>query len=202
MSADDRIWSPDGGLPRASGTGPAADAARMTRVRADFLEFYDRQFPYIVRFLIYVGANPQDAENATQEAFIDAWHLTAPPGKWADIEQPDGWIRTVALRKCWRNSRMILPVADSQEMPQPDSDHGELTPQTLAVLDALHSLDLEARAVMAFHMDGFTSVEIAVLLDITDQRARDLLKKARKILRKTLADTLPGNMEDKRRRTQ
>ena len=97
---------------------------------------------------------------------------------------------------------MILSAADPQESPQPGSDHAELTPQTLAVLDALHSLDPETRAVTAFHMDGFTSVEIPALLDITDQRARDLLKKARKVLRKTLADALPGIKEDKRRRAQ
>ena len=90
MPAGDRFWSPDGSTIRATGSGPATDEARLTRVRTNFLEFYDRQFPYVVRFLMQAGANQQDAENATQEAFIDAWHLTAPPGKWADIERPEG----------------------------------------------------------------------------------------------------------------
>jgi len=43
--------------------------------------------------------------------------------------------------------------------------------------------------VMAFHLDGFNAVEIGVHLGMTDQYVRDLVKKARRILRRELTDT-------------
>jgi hypothetical protein len=44
---------------------------------------------------------------------------------------------------------------------------------------------------MAYHLDGFTGPEIASALRVTDQQARDALKKARKILAARLP--APGN---------
>ena len=47
-------------------------------------------------------ASLHDAEDAAQEAFADAWVQMGRDGKWADVAEPRGWIRRVALRKYQR----------------------------------------------------------------------------------------------------
>ena len=55
----------------------------------------------------------------------------------------------------------------------------DLTIQAQLVLQALQALDEEARAVIAFDIDGIPSADIARELQITQQRVRDVRKKAR-----------------------
>jgi DNA-directed RNA polymerase specialized sigma24 family protein len=71
------------------------------------------------------------------------------------------------------------PVA---KCDRPSRGSGLGTGVALLVLDALRALEPRERAVTAYHLDGFTGPEIASALRVTDQQARDALKKARKIL--------------------
>jgi RNA polymerase sigma factor (sigma-70 family) len=161
-------------------------------VPADFIEFYDSQFHKVVAFLILNGSSLQDAEDATQHALVDAWKLSQERGKWEKIRNPEGWIREVARRKYLRppGPRRHLPTqpGDPPEMPSLEADPGELTPATLDVLAALRTLDDEARAVMAYHMNGFNFREIAEAMGIYEQRARDIQKKSRRILMRILGN--------------
>jgi RNA polymerase sigma factor (sigma-70 family) len=191
QSGEQHLPGGSGPAPAVSGR-PATDPARMAAMRANFIEFFDREYAYVVRFVMRGGQASLDAaEDAAQEAFVDAWSLAVaePLGRWSDVSDPRAWIRTVALNKHRRppgprRRPVIVPVSDLPETPQPD-----LTHESLFVLEALHSLDEQTRAVMAFHLDGFPGPAIAAQLGITDQQARDLLKKARKILASKLAGT-------------
>jgi RNA polymerase sigma-70 factor (ECF subfamily) len=174
-------------------TQPDIAPETIAAARASFLDFYDQEYLQVVRFLVRYGASPSAAEDPAQDAFTEAWALTFPPCRWLDIDDPRGWIRTVALRKYLRppGPRRRPPtvlVPEPPEMPELAVGPAELTIGTLFVLTALRSLDPESRAVMAFHLDGFTSPQIASYLGIKDQKARDLLKKARKNLAAQLAE--------------
>jgi len=164
----------------------------MAEMREDFLNFHARNYHLVVRFLMLNGATLHEAQDASQEAFLDAWKQLKKPNGWRTIQDPRAWIRTVALRKYRRPTRSPLrvsPVADIPDMSQPDEiDHGELTTQAQYVLATLRDLDDDTRAVMAFHLDGFSTPQIAAHLGITDQKARDQLKKARKILARKLGE--------------
>jgi DNA-directed RNA polymerase specialized sigma24 family protein len=82
------------------------------------------------------------------------------------------------------------------DQPVPGPGHEELTVQAQLVLRALRSLDEEARAVMAFELDGIPAADIARALDITQQRVRDVKKKARKALKYELAgNATPGRRQ-------
>jgi RNA polymerase sigma factor (sigma-70 family) len=184
----------------AAGTGGAAefrnapvlDAARMAGMRADFIEFYDEEYLGVVRFLMRCGASPAAAEDAAQEAFVEAWARIAPTATWAEIASPRAWIRAVAHRRYRRpagprRTPPAEPVPDVPETACTGASHADLTNETLLVLDALRSLKPDAQAVMAFHLDGFTGPEIAAQLAIPAQQERDLLKQARKTLARHLA---------------
>jgi RNA polymerase sigma factor (sigma-70 family) len=187
----------DGEATRSIPGGPPAQAAMMAGVCADLLDLFESEFHQVIRFLMYFGASFPEAEDATQEAFCQAWQkLTRNPEKWAAVRNPRAWIRTVAYRKYQRppgprRHLATLPTDNVPDTAQPGPDHADLTAGTLLVLDALHALEPRERAVMAYHLDGFNGPETASALGITGQQARDALKKARKILAARLE--APGN---------
>jgi RNA polymerase sigma factor (sigma-70 family) len=159
------------------------------QVRAEWICFYDAQQPLVVRFVMLNGASLADAEDAAQEAFTESWDLMSrDPGLWQKITHKEAWIRTVALRRYWRppgpRRRPLTVAGEVPDLPASGPGPEELTAQTQLVLRELQSLDEEARAVMAFDLDDFPPAVIAEMLHISQQRVRDLRKKARAILKK------------------
>lgn len=182
----------------ASVDGPVLDASTAEAAiypsaaeRENFVHFLDGEYALVIRFVMRCGAGLQEAQDATQEAFLAAW-IELGRGRWAEIANLRGWIRRVALYQCRRlqgrsKKGQALPVSDLADMPQPGPDHADLTEGIIFVNEALSVLDPELRAVMAFDMDGFTASESGRLLGLTDQQIRDRRKKARRILAKHLA---------------
>jgi RNA polymerase sigma factor (sigma-70 family) len=163
---------------------------RLEEIRAGYIDLFAREYRKVVTFVMFCGANIQQAEDAAQEAFITAWREANIPGRWESIRNPEGWIRAVALRKYWREGKsakrqVALPSDLLAEILEPDFAQMDLTEGTLLVIEAVRSLDPELRPVMTFRLEGFTGPEIASYLGITEQQVRDRLKKARKVLRKT-----------------
>jgi RNA polymerase sigma factor (sigma-70 family) len=177
------------GIPTKSQS--TAYAAEMATARTSVLDLWESDYNLVVRFVMLAGADLHSAEDAAQAAFVDAWALAKRSGQWEKINDPRAWIRTVALRKYRRppgrrRQPLTAPVA---EIPESKDwrDHADLTTQSMFVIAELHRLDKDTRTVMAFHIDGFTSVEIARQLNMTDQKVRDLLKKGRKALARRIS---------------
>jgi RNA polymerase sigma-70 factor (ECF subfamily) len=165
-------------------------------VRAEWISFYDDHYHRVVRFIMHAGASPADAQDAAQEAFTESWKLmTSNPAAWQAVDRKAGWVRTTALRRLTRppgSRRRPLIAGDGSipDDPLPGPGHAELTAQAQAILQALRGLDTEARAVMAFSLDGFTTADVADALKITQQRVRDVKKRARTALKRQLAATV------------
>jgi RNA polymerase sigma factor (sigma-70 family) len=180
---------------RSSARYWGGEPGRLEEMRAELLQLYDAHYHRVVAFLRAYGATLLDAQDAAQEAFLEAWRAVTTPGGWEQVEHPAAWIRMIALRRYRRPSdrRRQPPTTiisdDLLELPQPGPDPADLTAQTLDVLAALRSLDSEVRAVMAFYLDGFSAVETGAALEIDDQRVRNLRKKGRAQLAQILAQT-------------
>lgn len=164
-----------------------------------FVEFYDREYHLVVRFIMNCGASLTTAEDAAQEAFLEAWQLMSVAQKWTAVTDPRGWIRAVAFNKYRRppgRRQPLLATAHSAmaEREDPSASPADLSVGTMQVIEVLRLLEPELQAVMAFDLDGFTAAEAGRYLGLTDQQVRDRRKKARKIL----ADRL-GVMETVRR---
>jgi RNA polymerase sigma factor (sigma-70 family) len=187
----------------AKSSAPPGETTKIIGVREGFIKFYDAEYDPVVRFVVYCGARLQSAEEAAQEAFSHAWERYVLPGTWEEeIANPRAWIRKVALN-CYKRPpgprkrpEMVL-VPEFPDLPNEADNFADLSLETLSVLDVLHSLDPELQAVMAFHLDGFTAVEIGGQLSIDPQKVRDRLKKARKILARKL-----GSAKDQGRRVR
>jgi RNA polymerase sigma factor (sigma-70 family) len=171
-----------------SATGGVRDdtAATLAAMRQDFLDLFDAEFALLVRFVMRDGATLHDAQDSAQHAFMQGWRAVRD-GRWERIDRPRAWIRTVALRHHRARARAEVPVSQAPETAAPGPGHAELTGQARDLVAALRLLDDDARAVLAFHLDDIPTCDIAAHLNITDQRARDLLKKARRTLRRHLA---------------
>jgi RNA polymerase sigma factor (sigma-70 family) len=191
-SIDDQGSSAADGLARIPAESrPRAYAAGVATTRTSVLDLWESEYNRVVRFVMRAGADVHAAEDATQWAFVEAWKLAMRPDEWEKIHNPKAWIRTVALRKYRRppgRRRQPLTVAVA-EVPEWEisRDDADLTNQSMFVLAELRRLDKDTRTVMAFHIDGFTSAEIARQLKTTDQKVRDLLKKGRKVLARRLS---------------
>jgi RNA polymerase sigma factor (sigma-70 family) len=179
---------------------PSEDCFSPVAMRTAWVEFYDHEYQPVVRFVVRLGAGLEDARDAAGEAFTESLVLVnREPEKWAQIEDKRSWVRSVVLRKYKRPpGKRIQPLvdkyADIPELPDPGLEPGELTAQTQAVLQELHKLDEETRTVMAYYMDRFPAAVTANELGITEQRVRDLTKKARATLKRNLSGmrTLEG----------
>jgi RNA polymerase sigma-70 factor (ECF subfamily) len=105
------------------------------------------------------------------------------------------WLHRIVVNACLdrirrRAIRPATPVGFSTALdsiapqaPDPIDAHGSM----LDVHAALRTLDDDCRAVIAFHLDGFSTVETATALGIDNQRVRNLRKKARAQLRRAVS---------------
>lgn len=201
MAAGDRGPEPPGLHVPAASLPADPGSGSLVQVRAEWICFYDDHYHRVVRFMMHSGASLADAQEAAQEAFTESWELMArDPGRWEAVAGKAAWVRTVALRRQARPpGPRRRPVADAVgELPDragPGPGHAELTDQAQAVLQALRALDEEARAVMAFELDGFSPAETASALGIEARRVWDVKKKARAALRRHLACESAGRRE-------
>jgi RNA polymerase sigma factor (sigma-70 family) len=167
----------------------------LMRVRGEWISFYDAQFHRVVRFIMRLGASLEAAEEAAQDAFLESWMLMDEhPDRWQAITNKDAWIRTVAVRRQRRppgpRHRPQVAADELPDLPAIGPGHDELTVQAHMVLKALRRLDDQSRMVMAFDLDGFPTATIASQLGITEQRTRDVRKKARSALKQVLAENM------------
>lgn len=171
---------------------PAAGSATIDPVRTTFLDLYDEDYPCAVAFMITCGATRQDAEDAVQEAFLESWKLLLKdPQRWGlRIENHNGWIRRVAVRRYHRppgprRRVQTVPASELVDGVEPAPGRIETAEATIAALDVLFQIDdWSARAVIGLDLDGFSTRECAEILDLSEQRIRDLRKKAhRQLLR-------------------
>src|SRR5277367_5841192 len=114
-----------------------------------------------VVLLVVHGASWADAEDATQEAMLQAWQ------QWESVDEPTSWVRTVAFRAFWRQIRtrqQTVPLDEDAYEPTADVDLSIFAEEQQRVLRVLRTLPLEQRIVAALFYDGLSCEEIAELI--------------------------------------
>ncbi|MGD0675651.1 MAG: RNA polymerase sigma factor [Polyangiaceae bacterium] len=164
-------------LPVAAGVhhGSAADRTRLRKA-------FDKNYVPIWRFLRRMGLAPDRADDAAQQIFLIAFEAMARIQSGSERSFLYGTaVRLVhGIRR--RSKREVATDGLewlSSAMPPPD----QLADQKKArdVLDAIiDSLDPDARTVFVLaEFDGFTTPEIARLLDVPLGTAASRLRRAR-----------------------
>ena len=133
----------------------------------------------------------QDAEDVYQDVFLRL--LDQDTSDW-DEEHLRAWLLRCTVNRCcdlhrFRLRRPVLALADLPEMAAPDSGAAELW-------DAVARLPEKLRIpIHLYYAEGYSTAEIAGLLDIPAATVRTRLRRARNRLR----DTLEGDDHEEER---
>jgi hypothetical protein len=153
--------------------GHTADNLVLGVELADFLGFYDREWPRVARFMMWCGNDPAAAERTAKNALREVWRLRQDSGaERQKIFDPHVWLRSKALS-----------MHPGQTGAPPDRWPEEITihlgQETRRLLSALTTLRPDRRRVMAYSLDGFTPDVIADQLGLPAEQAVALVEQAR-----------------------
>ncbi|HEY6314209.1 MAG TPA: sigma-70 family RNA polymerase sigma factor [Streptosporangiaceae bacterium] len=147
----------------------------------EFAKFFRAEHKKLIRFVIAIGADHDEAAEIAQLTFVKALE------GWDAIRAPRAWIRRVAVNELTaarRAARRETLQAKPPDAPVPVSTAlaVELSEEARQVLAALRALPPGQRQVMAWIVDGFRAAEIARELGVSPESVRQSHAKARKNL--------------------
>ena len=175
-------------LPQAH-RAPGPRAGAMVDAESDFTAFFSTELPRVVRTVALIVGDRGQAEDIAQDAFVQLLEHWAKVSRY---EQPDAWVRRVAIRMATRTARrerlrQVLEQAfrrvdEAPAVPERDGD----------VLDAVRRLPLRQRtAVVLFYFEDRSVDEVADLLGCAPPTARVHLHQARRRLATLLGEETP-----------
>lgn len=142
----------------------------------------------ILRYATRLLGNPQDAEDATQDAFLRLWQHAA------DFEtrghKPSTWLYRVAHNLCVDRLRKRRDHVDESALTTPAQSHEAYAAKELAeqLERALAELPERQRAaIVLVHQEGLPSNEAAEVLECSAEALESLLARGRQRLRERLA---------------
>jgi RNA polymerase sigma factor (sigma-70 family) len=138
-----------------------------------------------VLFLLKLGADESEAEDAAQEAMVQAFKA------WECIEFPAAWVRKAALHSYLRHVKRTRRQASALEQTarhrgttqRPEMD---LRDEQWRVIALMRQLPRQQRAVAALHYDGLTHEEIAEVLGKPVDTVRSNWRHARTRLKEVI----------------
>ena len=127
--------------------------------------------------------NPADAEDVYQDVFLQL--LDQPDRDW-DSEHMKAWLLRTTVNRCadlhrFRLRRPVLALEDIPELARPGNDRAE------ELWDAVARLPEKLRTAVHLHYaEGYSTEEIAALLEVPPATVRTRLHRARRQLKDLL----------------
>ncbi|WP_078962220.1 RNA polymerase sigma factor [Streptomyces hygroscopicus] len=151
----------------------------MGNAEEEFDAFYARTYPWLAARAVMLSGNRQNAEDAVQEAYIEAMR------RWPEVRtcaSPEAWVTTTMRRKLsrdgrrwwfrWKPVELTVPAATTATV--------EETAEALAALRALGTLPPRQRQVVVMHsLEGMSYQAISAELGISVGSVGSNLHKAR-----------------------
>ncbi len=147
--------------------------------REEWLARCQAAYGTVYRGLIALGAGPEDANDALQDAFVDALRQHSP------VARADGWLFVVASRK-WRRARwrrrIFRPLAFRHTSPNPSDRDEEI--DLLAELSRL--TERQRTVIVSRYVLDLSQREISELLGIAPGTVAATVHQATMLLRERL----------------
>jgi RNA polymerase sigma-70 factor (ECF subfamily) len=151
-----------------------------------FAELYHAAYRRLVSQLFAFTADLAEAQDAVQEAFARA---LARPGTLAQVDNPEAWLRTVAInvvRRRWRR-RMVLDTILLRERPVQRFVDPPPGPDGTDLRAAIAGLSRQYREVIVLHYLADLPVEeVATLLGVPVGTVKSRLSRGRAALAERL----------------
>ncbi len=155
---------------------------------ASFAQVYDAIAPELYKVALYTLGNPQDAEDAVSETFVEAFKGIKNLREEASFKR---WMMTILSVRCKRRiggyikERKTENIDDLIDLPAPDSD--QPSPEKLSVREALAALEPQERQIVVLvTVQGYTTREAAQILGLPHGTVSSKLFRTLKKLRKQL----------------
>ncbi|WP_234358892.1 MULTISPECIES: RNA polymerase sigma factor [unclassified Plantactinospora] len=137
----------------------------------------------LVAQLFAVTADYAEAQDAVQEAFVRA---LARAGRFRQVENPEAWLRTVALnvaRSRFRRRLRLDRLIRSGRLGGAERASPELSPDHVALVAALQRLPRATRETVVLHHIGDLPVtEVATTLGCSVEAVKTRLVRGRQAL--------------------
>jgi RNA polymerase sigma factor (sigma-70 family) len=156
----------------------------------DFDDLYRDYAPSVYRYTYAVLGNHADAEDVTQQTFMNAYRAYAQGTK---PRKTENWLIRIAhneaRRHFQRNQRKADELQFTEEVAQPHSEHSD--PSLAEVLRALQSLPATQRAALVMReFEGRPYAEIAQIMGMSQSALEGHIFRARRALAEQLEDAL------------
>jgi RNA polymerase sigma-70 factor (ECF subfamily) len=175
---------------RADQSPPDADGRLLEQIRAGDVEaahrFVREHYPAIYRYLLHLTRQPDVAEDLTQETFLQGWRRL-------ETFQERGSLRSWLYRIAHREFLHLLQRRQAEpglhtiaELAAPEAN-ARLA--RVELRDVIDRLPLEQReVVLLYYLEGYTSTEIARIVEVPVGTVYSRLARAREHLRQELGE--------------
>lgn len=157
-------------------------------------DLYAGSYRRLVLQLYPLTGDLAEAQDVVQEAFV---RLLAAPRRVATLDNPEAWLRTVAVnltRSRWRRGKVLQRLLRriEAESAGPAQIPGA-TPDHVALMAALRTLPAGQRAAIALHhLADLPVAEVAAILQVSEGTVKSRLSRGRTALAGLLAESAPG----------
>ena len=155
---------------------------------ADFDRLYRNAYPRVFRTLVAILADPAEAEDCAQDAFVQAFKAWK---RWRPDAPAEAWIHRIAVNSAisYRRRARLRTVGEVMRRlgrPSPGRDPADVAVQP-DLLRALRTLPPKlAAAIVLRHYHGYNNREIAASLGVSERTVGTRLRQAADRLRDTL----------------
>jgi RNA polymerase sigma factor (sigma-70 family) len=161
---------------------------RATRA-ADFDRLYRRHAPSVYRYAFAVLGNRADAEDVTQQTFLNAYRAIEQGTK---PRKAENWLLRIAhneVRRHFRTNGKAVEVEFDEQVAHPVPDGSG--PGFADIVRALQQLPPTQRSALVMReFEGRSYAEIAEVLEVTQSALETLIFRARRALAEQLEDAL------------
>ena len=156
--------------------------------RDDFDRLYRSAYPRVYRTLTAILADPAEAEDCAQDAFVQAFQAWK---RWRPTAPAEAWVHRIAVNRAisYRRRARLRTVAEVLKRlgrPAPPADPADAATKP-DVLTALRAIPPKlAAAIVLRHYHGYNNREIAFALGVSERTVGSRLRLAGERLRAIL----------------
>jgi RNA polymerase sigma-70 factor (ECF subfamily) len=169
---------------------PDVDARLLEQIRsgdaAAGQQFVHEHYHAIYRYLLYLTAQPDLADDLTQETFLLGWRYLATFQGRGTLR---GWLLRIARREFLRLRQRRQAELGLEGLGELAAGDGTAWLESVELRAVIGRLPLEEREVMLlYYLEGYSSSQIAPILGVPGRTVRRRLEQARERLRQELGE--------------